>query len=88
MVQLPKYRTRAEGLHMPRSTNLAPGKEVDLYEWTFDLQPNGENSSRSFIHGTGNFSLQCERIVGPTWLNPDHPNVVRPKNDTAENGLL
>jgi RNA polymerase sigma factor (sigma-70 family) len=74
MVQLPNYRTRAEGLHAPRSIKVAPGKEVELYEWTFDLQPNGENSSRSFIHGTGKFSLCCERVVGPTWLNPNHPN--------------
>jgi RNA polymerase sigma factor (sigma-70 family) len=84
MVQLPSYRTRAEGSHLPRSTNLAPGKEVELYEWTFDLQPNGENSSRSFIHGTGKFSLQCEPIVGPTWLNPDHPNPTLSKLATGK----
>jgi hypothetical protein len=84
MVQLPRYRTRAEGSHMPRSTNVAPGKEVELYKWTFDLQPNGENSSRSFIHGTGKFSLQCERIVGPTWLNPDHPNPAMSKLATGK----
>jgi RNA polymerase sigma factor (sigma-70 family) len=85
MIQLPRYRTRAEGSHTPRSTNVAPGKEVELYEWTFDLQPNGEDSSRSFIHGTGKFSLQCERIVGPTWLNPDHPN---PKLSKLATGKL
>jgi RNA polymerase sigma factor (sigma-70 family) len=84
MVQLPNYRTRDQGLHMPRSSNVAPGKEVELYEWTFDLQPNGENSSRSFIHGTGKHSLQCERIVGPTWLNPDHPNPTLSKLGTGK----
>jgi RNA polymerase sigma factor (sigma-70 family) len=84
LVQLPNYRTRDKELHMPRSTNVAPGKEVELYEWTFDLQPEGENSSRSFIHGTGKFSLQCERIVGPTWLNPDHPNPILSKLATGE----
>ena len=73
MVQLPNYWTSDQGLHLPRSSNVAPGKEIELYEWTFDLQPNGENSSRRFIHGTGKFSFQCERIVGPTRLNPDHP---------------
>jgi len=73
-VQLPNYRTRDQALHMPRSSTVLPGKEVELYEWTFALQPKGENSSRSFIHGTGKHTLQCERIVGPTWLNPDHPN--------------
>ncbi|HEV3440388.1 MAG TPA: sigma-70 family RNA polymerase sigma factor [Gemmata sp.] len=84
LVQLPNYRTRDKGLHMPRSTNVAPGKEVELYEWTFDLQPKGENSSRSFIHGTGKFSLQCERIVGPTWLNPDDPNPTLSKLATGK----
>ncbi|MFL5341456.1 MAG: RNA polymerase sigma factor, partial [Gemmataceae bacterium] len=74
MVQLPPYGTRDQEWNMPRSSNVAPGKEVELYEWTFDLQPNGENSSRSFIHGTGKFSLQCEPIVGPTRFNPNHPN--------------
>jgi RNA polymerase sigma factor (sigma-70 family) len=84
LVQLPNYRTRAEGAHMPRSSNVAPGKEVQLYEWTFDLQPNGENSSRSFIHGTGKFNLQCERIVGPTSINPAHPNPAMSKLATGK----
>jgi RNA polymerase sigma factor (sigma-70 family) len=84
MVQLPNYRTRDKGLHMPLSANVAPGKEVELYEWTFDLRPKGENSSRSFIHGTGKFSLQCERIVGPTWLNPQDPNPAMNKLATGK----
>jgi len=84
MVQLPNYRTRDKTKHMPRSTNVAPGKEVELYEWEFVLQPQGENSSRSFIHGTGKFSLQCERVVGPTWLNPDHPNPTMSKLATGK----
>jgi hypothetical protein len=74
VVKLPNYRTRDQRLHMPRSCKVAPGKEVELYEWEFVLQPKGEISSRSFIHGTGKHSLQCERVVGPTWLNPNHPN--------------
>src|SRR4029078_10782677 len=84
MVQLPNYKTRDQGLHTSRSNNVAPGKEVELYEWTIDLQPNGEDSSRSFIHGTGKFSLQCKRIVGPTWLNPDHPNPALSKLATGK----
>lgn len=84
MVQLPNYKTRDQGLHTSRSTNVAPGKEVELYEWAIDLQPNGEDSSRSFIHGSGKFSLQCERIVGPTWLNPDHPNPTLTKLATGK----
>jgi RNA polymerase sigma factor (sigma-70 family) len=87
MVQLPPYGTRDQGLNMPRSSNVAPGKEVELYEWTFALQPNGENSSRSFIHGTGKHSLQCERIVGPTRFNPNHPNPTLNKLATGKLGL-
>ncbi len=84
IVQLPNYRTRDQGLHMPRSINVMPGKEVELYEWSFDLQSNEENSSRSFIHGTGKYSLQSERIVGATWLNPDHPNPILSKLATGK----
>jgi RNA polymerase sigma factor (sigma-70 family) len=84
MVQLPKYKTRDQELHMPRICNVAPGKAVELYEWTFDLQPEAEESSRAFIHGTGKFSLQCERIVGPTWLNPAHPNPTLDKLATGK----
>ncbi len=60
---------------MPRSTDVAPGKEVELYNWSFDLQPKGGINKESFtIHGTGKFSLQCQRVVGPTSGNPNHPN--------------
>jgi hypothetical protein len=72
-VELPKFR--AEGLQAPRSTNVAPGKEVELYEWKFDLQPKGGINKELFtIHGTGKFSLHCERVVGPTSGNPTDPN--------------
>ena len=73
-VELPKII--AEGLHGPRNPSVAPGKEVDLYDWTISLQPKGEKSKNVFtIHGTGKFSLQCEHIVGPTSANPQHPNL-------------
>lgn len=88
IIQLPNYRTRNQESHKPRSNNLLPGKEVDLYEWNFELQPKGEFlelSSRSFLPGTGPFSLQCDRIVGPTWLNLDHPN---PALDKLATGML
>jgi RNA polymerase sigma factor (sigma-70 family) len=76
----------AEGLHRPRSTNLAPGKEIELYEWYFELRPKGEsgNDKWSTIHGTGTFSLQCDRIVGPTSANRDHPNPALSKLATGK----
>jgi hypothetical protein len=71
-VRLP--RLAAEGLQRPRTTTVPPGKEVELYDWKFDLRPQGEGGTGTAIHGTGKFGLQCERIVGPTSGNPDHPN--------------
>jgi RNA polymerase sigma factor (sigma-70 family) len=83
MVQLP--RVSAEGLHGPRSPTVAPCKEVELFEWQFDLQPQGGNNKKLFtIHGTGKFSLQCERIVGPTSCNPNHPNPTLSKLATGK----
>jgi RNA polymerase sigma factor (sigma-70 family) len=43
LVQLPGVG--AEGEHIPRSTNVAPGREVELYEWKVGLRPKGENSN-------------------------------------------
>jgi hypothetical protein len=37
------------------------------------------------IHGTGTFTLQCERVVGPTSANPNHPN---PTLDRLATGKL
>jgi hypothetical protein len=79
-------KLKALGLQMPRSTKVAPGKEVELYEWTFDLRPQGESGNKGSltIHGTGKFSLQCERIVGPTSGNPNHPNPAMSKLATGK----
>jgi hypothetical protein len=83
VVQLP--RGTAEGRHMPRSTKVVPGKEADLYEWEFDLRPRGERSpSNTTIHGTRKFSLQRERIVGPTSANPQDPNPAMNKLATGK----
>lgn len=68
-IELPKIG--AEGRQAPISINIAPGKEAKLYDWNFDLQPKGGINT---IHGMGKFSLQCERVVGPTSGNPNHPN--------------
>ncbi|MCI0637920.1 MAG: sigma-70 family RNA polymerase sigma factor [Gemmataceae bacterium] len=83
LVQLP--RVAAEGLHRPRNPTVTPGKEIELYEWEFDLRPKGESGKKLFaIHGTGQFSLQCERIVGPTSSNPVHPNPALSKLATGK----
>jgi hypothetical protein len=76
----------ADGRQMPRSTNVAPGKEVELYNWSFDLRPQGESGNKGSltIHGTGKFSLQCERIVGPSSSNPNHPNPTMDKLATGK----
>ena len=75
----------AEGRQMPRSTNVAPGKEVELYEWSFDLQPKGATSKNPLtIRETGKFSVQCERVVGPTMANPNHPNPTLDKLATGK----
>jgi RNA polymerase sigma factor (sigma-70 family) len=77
VVRLP--RLSAEGLQMPRSTTVAPGEEVELYEWMFDLEKRWAE-----FHGTGTFSLQCERVVGPTSGNPNHPNPAMAKLATGK----
>jgi RNA polymerase sigma factor (sigma-70 family) len=83
LVQLPRYQ--AEGLQRPRSNNVAPGAVVDIYDWEIELRPKEETSKRGLvIHGTGKFSIQCERIVGPTSGNPDHPNPALDKLATGK----
>ncbi len=74
-----------EGKQFPRTTSIAPGKEVELYEWKLDLQPKGGINKGLFtIHGTGKVGLQCERIVGPTSGNPNHPNPTLDKLATGK----
>src|SRR5207248_200241 len=84
--RVPLPRVFAEGLQAPHSTNLAPGKEVVLYEWNIHLLPKGATSKNLLtIRETGKFSLQCERVVGPTSGNPNHPN---PTLDELASGKL
>jgi RNA polymerase sigma factor (sigma-70 family) len=84
VIQLPIHTV--EGKHGPSSPNVAPGKEIELYEWGFDLRPQGESGNKGSltIHGSGKFSLQCERIVGPTSFNPNHPNPAMSKLATGK----
>jgi RNA polymerase sigma factor (sigma-70 family) len=85
-VQLP--RAASEGMQRPRNPSVAPGKEIDLYEWEFDLMPAkpraGRNIRFSTLYGTGKFILQCDRIVGPTSGNSTHPNPTLDKLGTGK----
>ncbi|MCI0538695.1 MAG: sigma-70 family RNA polymerase sigma factor [Verrucomicrobiales bacterium] len=77
--------SRAEGRHLPHNVKVAPGKEVELYEWKFGLRPIEEGRpSNTWIYGTGKFTLQCERVVGPTGDIPDHPNPALDKLATGK----
>jgi hypothetical protein len=67
VVVLPRYL--AEGAQFPHSIKVPPGKEVELYGWNVDLDERWAKH-----HGTGKFTFQFERIVGPTSGNPNHPN--------------
>lgn len=78
-------KVAAEGLQRPRTTTVAPGKEADLHEWVIDLRPKGKGDPlRYTIHGTGNFQLRCERVVGPTSGNATHPNPAMAKLGTGK----
>jgi RNA polymerase sigma factor (sigma-70 family) len=82
LVPLPKGS--ADGRHLPRDTTVAPGKEVELYEWEIGLRPVGGRGDRPLtIHGVGKFALQCERVVGPTSANPEHPALALDKLATG-----
>ena len=52
--------------HPSTDVTLAPGKEVELYEWKAALQPASEIKNPNFeiIYGTGKFSIQYERVLG------------------------
>ncbi len=54
--------------HPSADVTLAPGKEVDLYEWKAALRPASESKNPNFeiIYGTGKFNIQYERVLGKT----------------------
>ena len=55
---------RAEGFHIPKEVNLAPRKEIELYELKLDLRPASESGNNRFstLYGTGKYSVQYERV--------------------------
>jgi RNA polymerase sigma factor (sigma-70 family) len=52
--------------HLPVDVNLAPGKEIELYELKLDLRPASESGKAmiSTLYGTGKFQIQYERVLG------------------------
>src|SRR5262249_43812056 len=53
--------------HPGADVTLAPGKEVELYEWKATLRPASDRDSKNpnfdIIYGTGKFSIQYERVL-------------------------
>ncbi len=72
LVRLPGIN--AGGLaHVPEQVNLAPGKEIELYELKLALRPESDASATtpstfpgwlSALYGTGKFQIHYERVFG------------------------
>jgi hypothetical protein len=45
---VPQRSVLAEGFHIPRKVNLAPGKEIELYELKLELRPASESGNTRF----------------------------------------
>jgi len=57
----------AVGIHLPLEVNLAPGKDIELYELKLELKPASESRTKvdyATLYGTGKFSVQYERVFG------------------------
>jgi RNA polymerase sigma factor (sigma-70 family) len=59
------------GTHIPVEVNLAPGKEIELYEWEPEFRPASDRDDKkplffSTLYGTGKFQIQYERVFGNT----------------------
>ena len=53
-------------VQVPVEVNLAPGKEIELYEWKPELSPARDSGKAKFstLYGTGKFHVQYERVFG------------------------
>jgi RNA polymerase sigma factor (sigma-70 family) len=64
--RVPLTRVTALGLHVPQEVNLAPGKEIELYELKLGFMPPndpGHNWSET-VYATGKLRIQYERVLG------------------------
>jgi RNA polymerase sigma factor (sigma-70 family) len=64
-VPQPRYEAGGQ-VHIPVEVNLAPGKEIELYELERELGPTSESGNNRFytLYGTGKVSVQYERVLG------------------------
>jgi RNA polymerase sigma factor (sigma-70 family) len=61
---VPHVRYEVSGeFHKPIEVNLAPGKEIELYEWRLELGP-GNKVDPYTLRGSGKVSVQCEPVFG------------------------
>jgi hypothetical protein len=53
-------------IHVPVDVNLAPGKEIELYELKFKLKPASEGGGEKDtpFYGRGKFSIQYSQVFG------------------------
>jgi hypothetical protein len=63
---IPQPHVTAFGTHLAVEVNLAPGKEIELYEWKRELRPAKwiGNDGVPSLYGTGRFSVEYERVLG------------------------
>jgi hypothetical protein len=69
--RLPLKDGTPKGIYKPLDVNLAPGKEIVLYELQLELSNNkGIGVPRdSTLYGTGKFSVHYERVLGSSSLS-------------------
>ena len=65
-IPVPLGQLTAFGIHLPVEVNLAPEKEIELYEWKPRLRSAGDEEMPNIgtLYGTGKFQVQYERVFG------------------------
>jgi hypothetical protein len=56
------------GIYKPKDAKLAPGKEMELYEFRLSLADKASDPGDSTLYGEGTFQLQYKRILGNSLL--------------------
>ena len=79
---IPLEGAEFSGLPVPVEVNLAPGREVKLYEMNLELRPASERGKDRpvwILYGPGKFQIQYERVGG----DPVLPGEMGPNHDPA-----